>query len=329
MLVEMSAQVMGAPFWMWLVFISVVLLLLAADLGIFNRTDHEIGVRESLISSVFYITIGLGFGGWVWYQLGTQSAQEYWTAFVVEKTLAMDNVFVISMIFSFFAVPRKYQHRVLFWGILGVIVLRGIMIGLGTAIVEEFHWVLYFFSAFLIFTGVKMLFTKDEEMNVEDNKMLKFLRARLPVTENLHGNKFFVRLRNESTGGKLKTFCTPLFIALLMVEFIDLIFAVDSIPAVFSVTLNPFIVYTSNIFAILGLRALYFALDAMIDRFKYLKPALAIVLMFIGSKLFLAWFFEWEKFPTSISLGVTLGIIISGVVYSLIKTSPARVNKSK
>ena len=321
---------LGKPLWMWAIFTTIVLTLLVLDLGIFNKKDHEIGIKESLVTSVIYISIGLLFGIWILYSYDpnlsaacspkchTQAASEYWTGFIVEKTLSMDNVFVISMIFSFFAIPSKYQHRVLFWGILGVLVLRGIMIALGTTLVSEFHWVLYIFAVFLIFTGFKMLVSKDEGMNIEDNKILRFLKKYLPVTNELHGNRFFVSIANEH--GKKVRYCTPLFIALLMIEFVDLIFAVDSVPAVFAITLDPYIVYTSNIFAILGLRALYFALNAVIDRFAYLKPALAIVLMFIGSKIFIAWFMGWEKFPTSISLGVTIGLIAGGILYSLHKT---------
>ena len=247
-----------------------------------------------------------------------QAASEYWTGFIVEKTLSMDNVFVISLIFSFFAIPAKYQHRVLFWGILGVVVLRGIMIGIGTTLVSEFHWILYLFAAFLIFTGVKMFFSDDDDMDVADNPILKFLKKHLPVLDELKGNKFFVRQNNEE--GKLQIYCTPLFVALLMIELVDLIFAVDSVPAVFAITLDPYVVYTSNIFAILGLRALYFSLNAIIDRFYYLKPALALVLVFIGSKIFITWFLGLSKFPTSVSLGITLSLIVGGVLYSLYKT---------
>lgn len=327
---DFTTLFLGQPLWMWAVFTSIVLTLLVMDLGIFNKKDHEIGIKESLITSVFYISIGLLFGVWVLYSYdpnlsadcsphcNVQAASEYWTGFIVEKTLSMDNVFVISLIFSFFAIPSKYQHRVLFWGILGVLILRGIMIGLGTTLVSEFHWLLYIFAAFLIFTGFKMLVANEEEMNIKDNKILKFLKKYLPVTNDLHGNKFFVNIKNEH--GKKVRYCTPLFITLLMIEFVDLIFAVDSVPAVFAITLDPYIVYTSNIFAILGLRALYFALNAVIDRFAYLKPALAIVLMFIGSKIFIAWFMGWEKFPTSVSLGVTIGLIAGGILYSLHKT---------
>lgn len=241
------------------------------------------------------------------------------TGFVVEKTLALDNVFVIALIFSFFAVPRIYQHRVLFWGILGVIVLRAIMIGVGATLVAEFSWVLYIFAAFLVFTGIKMLVMKEAEPDVSDNALVRFMRSRFNVTEEHHGERFFVKLVNPKTG-KMTWFITPLFMALVMVEVADVIFAVDSVPAIFAITTDPFIVYTSNIFAILGLRALYFALAAMIHRFRYLKPALAVVLIFIGSKIFVADLLGLEKFPAALSLGVTFAIIAMGVVWSLVKT---------
>ncbi|KQQ46874.1 hypothetical protein ASF69_06815 [Rhizobium sp. Leaf311] len=311
---------LGTPAWMWGVFIALVLGLLSLDLGVLHKNSKEIGIRESMLMSGFYIAIGLAFGGWIWYQSGQQSAMEYVTGFVVEKSLAMDNIFIIAMIFSYFAIPRQYQHRVLLWGILGVIVLRGIMIAAGAAIVENFHWVLYIFAAFLVFTGLKMLFSSDHDENdIGNNKILKFLRSHLPVTNTLHGEKFLVKEVDEKTG-KLKTFVTPLFLALVMVEIADLIFAVDSIPAIFAITTDPFIVYTSNIFAILGLRALYFALAALMHRFAYLKYALAAVLVFVGSKIFVADMLGIAKIPPALSLGITVAILVTGVVGSLLAT---------
>jgi tellurite resistance protein TerC len=283
-----------------------------------------------------YIALGVAFAGFVWwsfnYQLagsapevagtlipGAEAAKLYLTAFVVEKTLAMDNVFIIAMIFTYFAIPRKYQHRVLFWGILGVIVLRAIMIGLGATLVSQYSWVLYIFAVFLILTGLKMMFMGDKPMDISQNPILKFMKRRMNVTEELHGNSFFVKKPDPKTG-KLVRFATPLFLALVMVEIVDLIFAVDSVPAVFAITSDPFIVYTSNIFAILGLRALYFALAAIIHRFHYLKYALAVLLVFIGSKIFIADLLGLEKFPANLSLGVTFAILGAGVAYSLWKT---------
>ncbi|PQZ48251.1 hypothetical protein CQ052_17635 [Ochrobactrum sp. MYb15] len=314
---------MGTPVWMWLVFIGIVLALLVLDLGVFNKEDHEIGIAESLKMSAFYITLGLAFSGFVWWQLSGEATAQYLTAFVVEKTLALDNIFVIALIFSFFAIPRKYQHRVLFWGILGVIVLRGIMIGLGATIVANYHWVLYLFAVFLIITGIKMLFSReDDEPDMSRNPLLRFARKHMRVTDELHGNAFFVRLK-DSTTGKMVRFATPLFLALIMIEVADLIFAVDSVPAVFTITTDPFIVYTSNIFAILGLRALFFALSAILHRFAYLKYALSILLIFIGSKMFIADLMGWEKFPPAWSLGITFAILGTGVIVSLVKTRDA------
>ncbi len=315
---QFYSEFLGTPLWMWAAFISGVLVLLALDLGILNKKAEAISVSKSLKLSAFYIAIGLGFGLFVWQQLGLESAVLYLTGFVVEKSLAIDNVFVIAMIFAYFSIPTQYQHRVLFWGILGVIVLRAIMIGFGSAIVENYSWVLYLFAAFLIFTGIKMLQAGDTGHSMDDNKALKFVKNRLNFSDKLDGNKFFTKITDES--GKIKTIATPLFAALILVELADLIFAIDSIPAIFAITTDPFIVYTSNIFAILGLRALYFALAAMIERFKYLKVALAVLLIFIGSKIFIADLFGLSKFPPMASLGITFAILASGIIYSLYKT---------
>ena len=310
---------LGTPLWLWFSFFGIVVALLAFDLGILHKGDQEIGVAESLKLSALYITLGVSFGGFIWWQFGSQSAAEYMTAFVVEKTLALDNVFVIALIFGYFAIPRQYQHRVLFWGILGVIVLRGVMIGVGATLVAQYSWILYIFAAFLIFTGIKMLLMDDKEMDLNANPVLIFMRKRFRVTEALHGNNFFVNQLDTKTG-RIQRYMTPLFLALILIEIADLVFAVDSVPAVFAITTDPYIVYTSNIFAILGLRALYFALAAVLHRFHYLKYALAILLVFIGSKVFVAELMGWEKFPASWSLGITFAILTVGVVYSLWKS---------
>lgn len=312
---------LGTPLWMWATFITLVIGLLVLDLGILHKDgETEIGVSESLKLSAMYITLGLAFSGFVWWTKDWDSTANYLTAFVVEKTLAMDNIFVIALIFSFFAIPRAYQHRVLFWGILGVIVLRGIMIGLGATLVAQYGWILYIFAAFLIFTGIKMMFVSEQNHSLEDNRLLKFLRRRMNVTEGLRGNAFFVREPDPATG-KLTRYATPLFLALMLIEVADLVFAVDSVPAVFTITTDPFVVYTSNIFAILGLRALYFALAAILHRFAYLKYALSLLLVFIGSKVFIADLMGWAKFPPSWSLGITFAILGAGVVFSLWKTA--------
>ena len=317
LLIYLTSDFLGKAVWIWLLFISIVVSLLALDLGVLHKEDKEIGVRESLLLSSGYISVGLLFGAWVWWYLGAQSGMQYYTGFLIEKSLSMDNVFVIALVFSYFAIPRKYQHRVLFWGILGVIVLRGIMIGLGAALVSEFSWILYLFGAFLIFTGVKMWIIADNMPDIATNPLLKFLKKRMRVTEGLRGNAFWVREPDPATG-KVVRFATPLLLALILIEFVDLVFAVDSVPAIFAITTDPFIVYTSNIFAVLGLRALYFALAAMIHRFNYLKYALALVLVFIGSKIFLVGIIG--KIPPVFSLTVTFGLIAGGVLVSLWKT---------
>jgi tellurite resistance protein TerC len=276
-------------------------------------------VRESLAMSTFYIALGLGFGAWVWWYLGATAGLNYVTGFVIEKSLAMDNVFVIAMIFAYFGIPRLYQHRVLFWGILGVIVLRAIMIGFGAAAVQQWSWVLYVFAAFLILTGIKMWLTADTQYDVGSSPVLRLVRGRFRVTDELHGQRFWVRLADQQTG-RPAWFMTPLFLALVMVEFVDVVFAVDSVPAIFAITTDPFIVYTSNIFAILGLRALYFALAAMVDRFHYLKYALSLLLVFVGSKIFVADALGLAKIPPPVSLGVTFAILAGGVAWSLWKT---------
>ena len=314
-------EFLGKPVWVWLIFVGIVLSLLVLDLGVLNRRDHVIGVGESLKLSAFYIAVAMLFGGWVWWSMGGEAGLQYYTGFFVEKSLSLDNVFVISLIFSYFAVPRELQHRVLFWGILGVIVLRGLMIGAGAALVSEFHWILYVFGGFLLLTGIKMLFAKDEETNFGENAVLRFLKRHMRVTDRFHGHHFVVKepVATADGGSAMRWAATPLLLALIMVELADLVFAVDSVPAIFSITTDPYLVYTSNIFAILGLRALYFALAAMVHRFRYLKYALALVLVFIGGKIFYTQFFG--KPDPLIALGVTFALIGGGVGVSLWKTS--------
>jgi tellurite resistance protein TerC len=331
LMVLLAADFLGKPAWLWLGFVAVVVALLVFDLGVLHRDDRVIEARESLWLSAGYVSAGLAFGGWVWWYLGAQSGMEYLTGFLIEKTLAMDNVFVIAMIFAFFAVPLEYQHRVLFWGVLGVIVLRAIMIGLGAAIVGEFSWVLYLFGAFLLATGVKMLVLAQHDFDIAGNPLLRWMRSTLRVTDRPHGSRFWVRLPapdarggppSARPGAPLVWWVTPLFLALVLIEFVDVIFAVDSVPAIFAITQDPFIVYTSNIFAILGLRALYFALAAMIRRFRYLKFALALVLVFIGGKILLL--DVVGKLPAWVSLGVTVSLLAGGVLYSLYRTRADR-----
>ncbi|NMA98674.1 MAG: TerC family protein [Phyllobacteriaceae bacterium] len=314
----LSGDFLGTPVYFWVAFIAIVLGLLVFDLGILHRDEHEIEAKESLMLYGFYVLIALAFGAWVWFQRGAEAGLEFYTGYLIEQSLAMDNMFVIATIFSFLGIPRLYQHRVLFWGILGVILFRAVLIGVGAALVHQFSWILVIFGAFLIFTGIKMFAHKEEEeTNLEDNKIYKFLSSRFRVTKELHGRNFTVKQPDPKTG-KLVTWLTPLAIALIMVEIVDLIFAVDSVPAVFAVTQDAFIVYTSNIFAILGLRALYFALAAMMNRFRYLQISLAIILVLIGIKICLVPF--GIHIDTLLSLGVTISILAGGIFYSLWKT---------
>jgi tellurite resistance protein TerC len=314
---------LGTPVWFWLAFLGIVAALTAFDLGVLHKEDREMGIGESLKLSAFYISIALAFGLWVWFQKGPELGMAYYTGFFIEKALSIDNVFVISLIFTYFAIPRMYQYRALLWGIIAVIALRGIMIAVGAAVVQEWYWVLYIFAAFLIATGIKMLFAGDKPMDVAANPAVKFISRHMRVTPELHGQKFFAQVADEKTG-KMVRAATPLFLALVVINLADLVFAVDSVPAIFAITTDTFIVYTSNIMAILGLRALYFALAAMVHRFHYLKYALALVLVFIGSKIFVSDFLMGGgKFPPVLSLAVTIALIAAGILYSLWKTRGA------
>jgi len=315
------------PLEMWAAFFAVFLALLAFDLGFLNRKDHEVSIKESLTMSVGYALIAFLFGGWIWYYndggTGLDDAGLFITGYLVELSLSLDNIFVISLVLTYFSVPRAYQHRVLFWGIIGVILMRGLMIGLGTAIVAHFSWVLYIFAAFLVFTGIKMLFMKDDdETDMSSNAVVRFFEKRLRVTKDAPPGAFVTRQSDPKTGKRMLYF-TPLMLALAVVEVVDVVFAVDSIPAILAITTQTFIVYTSNLFAIMGLRSLYFTLSAMLDRFKYLKYSLALVLIFIGSKVFIAHFLDMKKFPPSISLGVTVALLLGGALFSLVRTKDA------
>ena len=315
----------GQPVWLWCVFGAIVIALLGFDLGILHGTDRDIGVRESLLLSLLYIGVASLFGTFLWWQLGATPATEFFTGFVIEKSLSLDNVFVIAAIFGYLAIPRQYQHRVLFWGIVGVLILRALMVSLGTAVVSQADWILYVFGIFLAATGVKMLFMRERERDFDKNPLLRLLRRAMRITPTLQGNAFVVRRVDPATG-KMATWVTPLLLALLLIEFADLIFAVDSVPAIFSITRDPFIVYTSNIFAVLGLRALFFALAAVAHRFAYLKYALALVLVFIGSKIFLVGIVG--KIPASVSLSVTGALLLGGIAVSMFKTRTRRLSSS-
>jgi tellurite resistance protein TerC len=329
---------LGMPVWVWFAFLGIVLAILAIDLGLLHGEAHEPTLKESTLLAGACMTLGVAFSAVVWwlYYNGFATSLDddivnaagdsarawiawelYLTGWVIEQTLAFDNVFVMAMIFSYFAIPPQYQHRVLFYGILGVIILRAIMIGLGAALIHQFDWILYFFSAFLVFTGIKMFIMADEKPDIANNPVLRYMRAHMRITDKIHGEKFFVSEPDPKTG-KLVRWATPLFVALVLIEFADLIFAVDSVPAIFSITQDPFIVYTSNIFAILGLRSLYFVLAAMVHRFHYLKYALSLVLVYVGSKIFVQQFIG--KIDPAISLGITVSILLGGIALSLWKT---------
>ena len=328
----------GVPLWVWLGFLAIVVALLLVDLGVFHKQAHDVTMRESMLLSGVCMTLGVGFSAVVWwlYYNGYATSLDpeiagaatpgarakvawelYLTGWVIEQTLAFDNVFVISMIFTYFAIPPKYQHRVLFYGILGVIILRAIIIGLGAALIQQFHWVLYLFSAFLVVTGIKMFLMADHAPDMENNAVLKWMRRYLNISRDLDGQKFTYLQKDEKTGKTLRWW-TPLFVALVLIEIADIIFAVDSVPAIFAITQDPFIVYTSNIFAILGLRSLYFVLAAMVHRFQYLKYALALVLIYVGGKIFVQQF--TGKIPSEVSLGVTVALLAGGILFSLWKS---------
>ena len=344
--------------WAWLIFLCFVFLMLALDLGVFHRKSHEVGFKESICWSAVWITLGLSFSVLVyfgyenhWLGLGMAvdavdgvvnggklAATKYLTGYVVEKSLSVDNIFVIAMVFGSLAVPLRYQHRVLFWGILGALVMRGVMIGVGSALIHNFHWILYLFGVFLIVTAIKMLVMKEKEEHPENNALVRWITKRFPITKNYHGQHFLVKAgsvqaHEAAEPGAIfvpdpvvdaapagKWLLTPLAVALVLVEVTDLIFAVDSIPAIFSITADPFLVFTSNVFAILGLRSLYFALAGMITKFKYLKPALSLILLVVGVKMLAAkWLKLWlgDSFNLTI-LAVILGILLTGVVTSIL-----------
>ncbi|HEX5083049.1 MAG TPA: TerC family protein [Blastocatellia bacterium] len=298
---------MSVPMWAWIGFGLFVLAMLALDLGVFHRESHVVKVKESLIWSGVWIVLALLFNLGLYYLRGPQPALEFLTGYLIEKSLSVDNIFVFLLIFTYFRVPLRYQHRVLFWGVLGALIMRAILIALGISLIQHFHWVIYVFGAFLILTGVKMALGKDKEIDPERNPALRLFRRFTPVTNDYRGGKFFVK-----QGGR--RYATPLLIALLVVETTDLIFAVDSIPAILAITPDPFIIYTSNVFAILGLRALYFALAGVMKSFHYLHYGLSVILVFVGAKMLLA---DFYKIPIGVALGAVAGILAISVIASL------------
>ncbi len=315
--------------WLWVGFNVFVLGMLALDLGVFHRKSHVVSVKEATVWSVVWISLALTFNAGIYFYWNTlipgssysnsEAALAFLTGYLIEKSLSVDNIFVIALIFGYFAVPAAYQHRVLFWGILGALVMRAAMIFAGAALLKEYHWIIYVFGAFLIFTGIKMFTHKDEELHPESNPVIKLVRKLIPVTKNYEDDHFFVR-----HAGKLMA--TPLFLVLIMVETTDLVFAVDSIPAIFAVTQDPFIVYTSNVFAILGLRSLYFVLAGVIDKFYYLKMGLAVILTFVGVKMTMI---DIYKIPTPVSLGVIAAVLAIAVVASLLRARSLETAEQK
>jgi tellurite resistance protein TerC len=302
--------------WLWVGFNVFILAMLALDLGVFHRKSHVVSLKESLTWTGVWVVLALVFNAGVRHYAGSAKALEFFTGYLIEKSLSVDNVFVFALLFSYFAVPPTYQHKVLFWGILGALIMRAIMIALGAALITKFAWIIYVFGAFLILTGIKMIVKREAEIHPERNPVVRGFKKLMPVTPEYRGDKFFVR----ENGLRL---ATPLFVVLLLVEFTDLIFAVDSIPAIFAVTKDPFIVYTSNVFAILGLRSLYFALAGVMDKFHYLKIGLGVVLSFVGVKMILA-HTAW-KIDTLVSLGVIVSILATSVVWSLLKPKKVKV----
>lgn len=288
--------------WPWIIFNAFVLLMLAIDLGVFNRQAKIVTVRQAIAWSVVWISLALLFNAWIYYSMGKKPALEFLTGYLVEKSLSVDNIFVFILLFGFFKVPDAYRHRVLFWGVIGALIMRAIFIAVGAVLIAKFHWIIYIFGAFLIFTGYKMFKKSAQDMHPEQNPLVNWFIKRGKVTAEFHGSRFFI-VQNG------RNLATPLFLCLLSIEFTDLIFAVDSIPAIFAITSDPFIVYTSNVFAILGLRSLYFALEGVIIKFPYLRFGLAVILIFIGCKMLLIDVF---KIPILASLGfIALVITVS------------------
>jgi tellurite resistance protein TerC len=317
--IKMQLQTVGEP-WMLGVFFVIVIIMICVDMFMLGRKgDSKVSTKEALIWSVIWISIAMLFNLWLYFYLSgkydeniaTQKSLEFLTGYILEKSLAVDNLFVFVMLFAYFKVPEIYQKRVLVYGIFGALILRSIMIVVGATLVSQFHWILYIFGAFLLFSGIKMFKSSEDSGDIENNFIIKFLKRNFKITDNYHGEKFFVKIDG-------KTWITPLFVVLIFIEVTDLIFAVDSIPAIFAVTTDPFIVYTSNIFAILGLRALYFILADMADRFELLKYGLAIILMFIGVKLLIM---EFYKIPILLSLGFVIGVLVISIIASIKKTS--------
>jgi tellurite resistance protein TerC len=299
----------SSPLWLWIAFTVFVLGMLALDLGVFHRRARVVSLREAATWSLVWVALALVFGVWVWQALGERKAIEFLTGYLVEKSLSIDNIFIFALVFGYFAVPPRHQHRVLFWGILGALAMRAVFIALGAVLLERFHWIVWVFGAFLVLTGLKMAFAPDRGLEPERNPVVRLVRRLIPVSDRYHGQKFLVRENGILTA-------TPLFVVLALVESTDLIFALDSIPAIFAITSDPFIVYTSNVFAILGLRSLYFLLAGVMEKFEFLKLGLAAVLVFVGVKMSIVDLYE---IPPFVSLGVVASILALAIVASLLR----------
>lgn len=298
---------MTGNLWLWIGFNALVLIMLSLDLGVFHRKAHAVSLREATVWSVVWISLAMAFNGVIWLTMGQGPALEFLTGYLIEKALSVDNIFIFVLIFSYFQVPQEYQHRVLFWGVLGALLMRAGMIALGAALITKFHWIIYLFGAFLVFTGIKMAVQKHGGEDPGNNAVIKLFRRLMPVTDSYKGQSFFTRLNG-------RVWATPLLLVLVLVETSDLIFAVDSIPAIFAVTRDSFLVYTSNVFAILGLRSLYFLLAGVVTKFRFLKLGLAFILSFVGTKMLIM---DIYKIPIGLSLGVIAGILAVSVLASL------------
>lgn len=309
----MNVTTLASPS-IWIGFSVLVAAVLAIDLGIFNRKAHVVKPREALIWTGVWVALALSFNVFVWRRFGMDAAEEFLTGYAIEKALSVDNLFVMYAVFTAFAIPALHQHRVLFWGILGAVVMRAIMVFAGAALLSRFHWLIFVFGGFLILTGAKMLVRRDDRPHPENSRLLKAVKKIVPLTEDLHGGRMFVRDSGVLTA-------TPLFLALVVIEASDAVFAVDSIFAIFAVTTDPFIVLTSNIFAILGLRSLYFVLSGAAERFKYVQPGLALVLVFVGVKMAIS---DWVKIPVLVSLGVIALLVGGSIVASILRTGGQR-----
>lgn len=300
------------PIWVWVAFHAAVFTMLIIDLGIFHRHAHEVSVREAAGWTVTWVSASLLLCLAIAHFMGVDAALQFLTGYLIEQALSVDNIFVFVLIFSYFAVPKRFQHRILFWGVLGALILRGTMIGAGTWLIHHFDWVLYLFGAFLVYTGVRMAFAGEDAVEVEANPVVRLIRRFMPVTKRYHGQHFII---SAPTGRRRRYIATPLLVVLVMVETTDLIFAVDSIPAIFAVTTDPFLVYTSNICAILGLRSLYFLLAGIIGTFRFLQIGLSMVLVFVGAKMLIA---DWFHISIGASLAVVVGVLLTSVIASLL-----------